>query len=104
MAWTYDFLNKRRVTNDNWQNEDIAIFFDTKNVKGKIFKRRFKDQLLTFEFVDGILKDKETSTSWNIDTGEGIDGKFNGEFLTPIPAIPSYRKSWMQFYPKSKLK
>jgi hypothetical protein len=103
-AWSYEYLSKNKVAVDDWQGDSIVILFDDKNVKAKVFKRKFKDQLLSFSFKSGVLVDKETGTSWDIDTGKATSGKHKGEFLTPVLAIPSYKKAWLQFHSESEVK
>jgi hypothetical protein len=59
-------------------------------------------QPLTFEFADGVFRDKETGSEWDI-LGRAVSGTLQGAQLTELPAINHFWFSWAAFRPETRV-
>ncbi len=59
-------------------------------------------QSLTFEFADGVFRDKETGSEWDI-LGRAVAGALEGKQLTELPAINHFWFSWAAFRPETRI-
>jgi hypothetical protein len=57
---------------------------------------------LAFEFTNGVFRDKETGSEWDI-LGRSIAGKLKGTQLTELPAINHFWFSWAAFRPETRI-
>lgn len=65
-----------------------------------VFDPNLDGQKLTFVREDGIIKDEQTGSSWNI-LGQAIDGPLAGETLEPIVHGDHFWFSWAAFRPET---
>ena len=66
------------------------------------FSRMVSGQTLTFIADNGILKDKETDSTWNV-LGAATDGPLASTQLTPVVAINHFWFSWAAFKPQTRI-
>jgi hypothetical protein len=106
------------VVNDELAEQAVVIFFksgvssalDASRIdEGRdvgstvVFDRRLDGQVLTFEALDnGIVKDAETGSSWNI-LGEALDGPLAGKQLNQVVAFDHFWFAWQAFYPETEI-
>jgi hypothetical protein len=102
MAWGFDALSKTPVVNDSWDRKPVVVFFDKESMTARLFSRRVKGRELTFEVSGAKIKDKQTDSTWEPTTGRAVDGPLKGSHLEALPAIVSYRKTWLAFHPDPK--
>ncbi len=100
-AWPFDQLQRQSIVNDKFGSEAVLVTFDPDSSTPAVFSRRVEDRTLAFEFRDGALRDRQTSSTWNATTGIAEAGPLAGQSLKPLPAIVSYRETWQVFHPKS---
>lgn len=68
------------------------------------YERRVGERTLTFEPADaGRIRDRETGSSWSIETGEAIGGPLRGQRLARISAKTVYWAIWVKFHSESEI-
>jgi hypothetical protein len=118
MAYHFAFLQQNPIVNDVIGDTPVVIFFDNKTesaFKSSIlhgdystvgssttFNRELKGQLLTFEAIDGEIRDVETGTTWTR-FGKGIAGELSGHELLPIIHGDYFWFAWAAFKPDTRL-
>ncbi len=101
-AWGFDQWLRSPATNDQWGNTPVLAAFDRSSMTARLYDRKLDGRLLTFRVVDGDkLIDQETGTTWEPTSGRAVAGRLTGRYLTPLPAIVSYKAVWFKFHPDS---
>ncbi len=68
------------------------------------YDRRAGERTLTFESAGaGGMRDRETGSTWSVETGEAVEGPLQGQRLTRISAKTVYWAIWAKFHPESDL-
>ena len=98
----YYYLDVQEVVVVNDMLGDIPVVIWAADNNFHAFVRQVGDMVLTFDPVDGGLKDRETGTIWNVALGIGMAGSLEGEFLLPVPSTSSYDWAWFDFYPEAE--
>jgi hypothetical protein len=117
-AYAFSAVADLGVVNDELAEQAVVIFFksgvssalDASRIdEGRdvgstvVFDRRLDGQVLTFEALDnGIVKDAETGSSWNI-LGEALDGPLAGKQLNQVVAFDHFWFAWQAFYPETEI-
>ena len=95
-------LHKTPVLNGDARGKPLLFLFDRKSTGTRIFERKLDDDVLTFRrTADGTLQDDKTSSIWS-DDGIATSGKLKGRQLEPVVAIPSFKRTWLQFHAVSR--
>ena len=102
-AWPFDELKKQPLVNDHFDGNEIVIFFEESSATGHIYERMLEGQSLDFKFANNKIIDAQTESEWDLALGKAISGKLKDKKLKALPAIPSFRKSWMVFHPNSEI-
>ena len=113
VAYPYETLEVVGVVNDDVGNEAIVVFWTegTASALDEAVIASGKDvgaavaysaQGKTFIADGGIIRDEETSSTWNI-FGEAIDGELKGEKLSPIVSVNHFWFSWAAFKPETRI-
>ncbi len=100
-AWSLANLAKKPVLNDQLGNRPLLVAFDNKSLTARLFDPRVNNRILTFVLHKGRLVDQQTGSIWDPVSGKAIAGKLQGEFLTALPGILSFRSVWKRFHPQS---
>jgi hypothetical protein len=66
------------------------------------FSRQINNQLLTFTFEGGAIKDQQTGSTWNV-LGVATDGELEGKQLTAVISINHFWFSWAAFKPETRI-
>jgi hypothetical protein len=99
---SYQTMTDKPLLNIKAGDLPLLITFNEKTTSALIFSRKVGEQVLTFESIDEeTLRDRETKTSWNRSSGTAIDGSLKGCKLEHHIGIPSFRRAWEVFHPKS---
>lgn len=117
VAYPYETLAKVGVVNDTVGDEAVVIFWQAGTVSpldsattangrdvgsAAAFSRQIKDQILTFTFEGGAIKDEETASTWNV-LGFATDGELTGTQLTTVISINHFWFSWAAFKPETRI-
>ena len=117
VAYPYETLEKIGVVNDIVGGEAIVVFWQAGTVSpldsastasghdvgaAAAFSRQINDQILTFTFEGGAIKDLETGSTWNV-LGLATDGELAGTQLTAVISINHFWFSWAAFKPETKI-
>ena len=116
-AYPFSLLENHLIINDYVNQIPVVIMWsantnsplDTNIIaQGRLvgsattFHRTIDNQVLNFRIIDNIIKDIQTSSTWNT-LGKAISGPLSGKSLQPIIATNQFSFSWLSFYPSSKV-
>lgn len=116
-AYPYATLASLGTVNDTVGGQRVVIFWaqgtasalDTSQIPAGrdvgaavAYSAEVDGQLLTFEFADGVFRDKETGSTWDI-LGRAVGGALKGKQLTELPAINHFWFSWAAFRPETRI-
>ena len=105
------------MVNDKVGGEEIVVFWtegtasplDTEKLEAGqdvgaavAYSRQGAGRMLHFIAQNGIIRDEETCSIWNI-FGEAVDGELEGEALTPIISVNHFWFSWAAFKPETRI-
>ena len=99
-AYFYEDVASAGIVND--QLGDIPLLIWAAHNDYRSFIRQVGDQVLTFELNEGILKDRETGSTWEASLGLATAGTLKGEALQPAPSLTSFDWAWEDFFPNSE--
>src|SRR5919108_1854486 len=117
VAYPYETLEKVGVVNDSVGGEDVVVFWQAGTVSpldsattgsgrdvgtAAAFSRQINDQLLTFTFEGGTIKDQQTGSTWSV-LGVATDGELAGKQLSPVISINHFWFSWAAFKPETRI-
>lgn len=66
------------------------------------WSRRIDGEILTFEFADNQIRDRETGSQWNI-LGKAIAGPYMGRQLSRVDSGVHFAFAWLAFNPDSEI-
>ncbi len=116
-AYPYSITLKKKIIYDKLDDTEIVIFhipgtlsaLDSRSIEYSkdvgatgVFIPKIDSLILTFEYKNNKLTDKQTNSVWNI-TGKSIEGKLKGKQLKQIPHGDYFAFAWLAFKPKSKI-
>ena len=100
MAFPFSTLSQQPVVNAQIGELPVLVLFDADNANGIAFSRQASDRILTFETSgDGLLRDLETGSLWDLSAGEAIEGPLAGEVLIRVKSSTSFWFGWKDFHP-----
>jgi hypothetical protein len=117
VAYPYETLEKVGAVNDTVGGEEVVIFWQAGTVSpldsattanghdvgaAAAFSRIVNEQMLTFVADNGLIKDKETGSAWNV-LGMATSGPLAGTQLTPVVSINHFWFSWAAFKPETRI-
>ncbi|MCG2786831.1 MAG: DUF3179 domain-containing protein [Anaerolineae bacterium] len=117
VAYPYDILSSLGTVNDTVGGQRVVVFWtdgtasalDTSQIpEGRdvgaavAYSAQVDEQPLTFEFADGVSRDKESGSEWDI-FGRAVSGTLQGAQLTELPAINHFWFSWAAFRPETRV-
>ncbi len=117
VAYDYETLQAHQVVNDTvgdspivvlWQAGvasalDRSILADGRDVGTVVaFLRDLDGETLTFTLDGGSMVDESTGTRWNI-FGQGVEGAYAGQQLTPVVGVNHFWFSWAAFKPETRV-
>ena len=85
----------------NTELAGIPVMVWAANNNFHAYVRQVGEQILTFVWEDGILRDVETGSIWDVARGFATDGELVGEALQPVPGSSSFDWAWRDFYPQA---
>ncbi len=117
VAYPYETLEQVGAVNDTVGGETVVIFWQAGTASpldssstssgrdvgaAAAFSRTVNGQTLTFVADNGIIKDNETGSQWNV-LGAAIGGPLAGAQLTPVISINHFWFSWAAFKPETRI-
>jgi hypothetical protein len=117
VAYPYETLSSLGAVNDTVGGQRVVVFWvegtasaldsaqipDGRDVGAAIaYSAEVDGQTLAFEFADGIFRDKETGSEWDI-FGRATSGTLEGKQLVELPAINHFWFSWAAFRPETRV-
>ena len=101
-AYPYELAAEAGIINDTVGPYPLLVFVnpDTRGVY--VYLRQVDDQILTFVQEEGVVRDRETGSTWRMEQGLALDGPLQGQTLRAVPYIPAFPSSWEDFYPDSR--
>ena len=100
-AWEFTQLSRHPVVNDQIDSKRVVAVFDPDTVTARLYSSELRGKILEFERDAKGFLDVQTRSLWDRITGECIAGQYKGAKLVPMPAIVSYRNTWLTFHPKT---
>lgn len=97
---SFDILLEHPVLNLTIDGWPVVVTFTPESTAAHLLSRQVEDRELYFvaEGTD-LMRDKQTGSVWNRNTGLALEGQFTGKSLQHQPAIVSYTAAWQVFYP-----
>ena len=118
IAYPFSTLQTEHIINDRVKATELVVFWQegaasaldasdidsSKDVGMAVMYHRVlvSGEALTFRYVDGVFRDNETDSTWNI-FGEAITGDLEGSVLTQLNAFPHFWFAWAAFYPETTI-
>jgi len=117
VAYTYSFLKKQPVVNDEVAGTPIVVFYEetTRTALGRskvksgkaigagaVFDRRVGGRTLSFTAKQGMFVDRETGSLWNV-FGIATSGPLKGKRLERIVSGDFFAFAWMAFRPQTRI-
>jgi hypothetical protein len=105
-AWPMSILIPHHIINDSVHGRPVTAAYCPACRSGYIFDPVVDGQRLTFEPVsvhrrNMIMRDRETGTIWQHETGEALMGKFQGRNLIILGGELSSWKAWRTENPET---
>lgn len=103
-AYPYGVLNVEPVVNDMVGGVPLVVAFNAASGTGQVFDRRVGSQTLTFASAgDDRFVDDQTGSTWNLLTGEAVDGDLRGTQLVVIKSTRTFWFGWKDWFPDTRL-
>jgi Protein of unknown function (DUF3179) len=100
---TFASLRMSLVQNLILEEQPLLLTFDPASTAARLFSRRLDDRELTFVLSgDGLLRDKQTGSSWSGTKGIAVAGPLKGKQLEHEPAIITFTQKWRLFHSDSQ--
>ena len=99
----FDVLTKNPVLNVKLAKSTMVVTFDRDSTAAHLFSSVVDER--TLQFVGdkpGRMKDSQTESIWNSNTGTAVQGPLKGKRLQQLVGIVSYARAWKVFHPDSK--
>ncbi len=116
-AYPFSELRKVRVVNDTVGGEPVVVFWTPETASalgaskiaeaeavgtGVAYSRLVAGRELDFAFVDGVFRDRETGTTWNV-AGKATAGELVGSSLAPVIHANHFWFAWAAFKPETRI-
>lgn len=103
VAYDFDTLSAQPVVNDTLGDLRTAIVFFPESSTGIVFDRTVDGQVLNFSFVDGVLTDAETRSSWDAWMGTATSGPLTGQRLRRVASTRAFWFAWSDYFPETRI-
>ena len=103
-AVTIGKLQKESLVQFEAAGKKMLVTYAKHGSRAQAFERILDGKEIQFAVAEGErMKDRATSSTWDVVTGECLKGKLQGKKLTILPGTISYRTAWEQFFPKGEV-
>jgi hypothetical protein len=100
-GYPYPLAAEERLIEDRLGEFPILIWAAEEDYR--VFLRQVDDQVLDFEWQEGMLVDEQTGSRWDPRLGLAKEGPYKGQTLQQIPSLTIYQSSWDDFYPGGEI-
>lgn len=101
---SFDVLLEHPILNLEIDGWSLLVTYDAESTGAHLFSRKVEDKELYFvSSGENLMKDEQTGTVWNQNTGLALEGQLKGKSLGHQAAIVSYNWAWQFFYPDNKI-
>ncbi len=102
-AYPFRVVQEHWVINDDLGPVPLLLAFDPGLKAVMVYQRRVDGQVLSFTGSgrDGLLGDEQSGSTWEIRTGEAVDGPFAGARLPRLSAPLVFWFAWSDFHSQS---
>ncbi len=97
--WDYGRLNSHPVVNDQLGRTQLLAVIDKLSLTPAIYSRELGGRELHFRLDEGELVDIETKSTWDLLTGEAVDGELAGQHLDRMAGFTSDAAAWSLYFP-----
>lgn len=110
-AYYFGSAAEEQVVNDVLAGLPIVLFVDPQTRSVNVYMRRPAANVggaqvpseLTFEVLpDGVIRDRETLSTWDARRGFATGGPLTGTVIRPLPYVSAFDWAWRDFYPQSR--
>ena len=117
IAYPFPTLEAERVINDTVGERDVVAIWQPGAASAlgasqidqaedvgmaALYSRRLDNRVLTFESANGVIRDLETGSTWNV-FGRAVEGELSGTQLEPEFAAPHFWFAWAAFRPETEV-
>ncbi|MDH3944621.1 MAG: DUF3179 domain-containing protein, partial [Anaerolineae bacterium] len=98
-------VKEQGVINDQIENLPLLLVYNGAFENVFAFDRRLLGQTLTFDETGepGVLRDRETGTTWDVNTGRALEGELAGQRLMRLSAPLVFWFAWADLHPGSEI-
>ena len=89
----------RVAVNDAIGEFPVLLYANPDDRTVEVYLRRIQGMDLRFAWVDGVLTDETTGSTWDGGRGLAIDGPLRGTLLRQLPYSTSWDWAWEDFHP-----
>jgi hypothetical protein len=102
-AYPLSLLEQQGLVNDRLGEEPLVLIFDASLSHVFIFRSVIEDNTLIFSLAeDGVtMLDAETGSRWDIQTGQAMEGPYQGRSLESILAPAIFWFAWVDLHPQT---
>ena len=99
----FEVLHAYPVLNLDFDGRSVLVAYDSESTAVQMLSRQVEGRKLRFE-AEGkhLMRDQETGSVWNRNTGVAIEGPLKGMHLAHEVGMISYQRAWDVFYPDSR--
>ena len=99
-SYDLELVKSNRVINDQLGDASIVIFGSDDGRTTSGYHRQLGERNLDFSFQDGVFKDTQTSSEWNL-FGQCVSGELAGSQLSSFQVRQQNLRSWTEFHPNT---
>jgi len=100
---TFEVLQAHPILNLDFDGWPVLVTYDPESTGVQMLNRQVENRKLRFE-AEGkhLMRDRETGSVWNRNTGMALEGPLRGKHLEHEIGMMSYKKAWDVFHPDSR--
>lgn len=107
-AIPFGLLEESPVLNAEVFGEPIVVFSPPGEMAAMVYERTVDGETLRFEQVEQkgkrlVARDTKSGSTWAWESGECLQGAFEGQRLERIHGQPAYWGIWAQFHPDTEI-
>ena len=107
-AIPFALLEKSPVLNTEALSTPLVAFSPRGEAAAMVYERTVEGEELTFELVESdggrlTARDRQTGSTWSWESGECLQGAFQGRSLRRVTGTTVYWGIWAQFHPDTEI-